>query len=90
MVISCQVVCGNLRSPTYVITILTKTMAHHFCSLVHSMLNSQLGSEHAVIKVVNEVGGGWDKTVGSGLYPLLGLFGLAMSPTKASHRPKYA
>ena len=33
-------------------------------------------------------GGGWD--AGGGLNPPLGLFGLAMSPRSASHRPKHA
>ena len=32
-------------------------------------------------KVVSEVGGGRQKGLGSGLYHLLGLFVLAMSPT---------
>ena len=34
------------------------------------------------------VGGGWE--AGSGLNPLLGLFGLAMSPRSTSNRPKHA
>ena len=33
-------------------------------------------------------GGGWK--AGGGLYAPLGLFGLAMSPRSASHRPKHA
>ena len=31
-------------------------------------------------------GGGWE--FGGGLYPPLGIFGLAMSPRSASHRPE--
>ena len=34
-----------------------------------------------------EGGGGW--AAGGGLNPPLGLFGLAMSPRSASHRPKH-
>ena len=42
-----------------------------------------------------QVGGGWvggrgEWAAGSGLNPSLGLFGLAMSPTIVSHRPKNA
>ena len=33
-------------------------------------------------------GGGW--AVGGGLYPPLGLFGLAMNPRSASYRLKHA
>ena len=33
-------------------------------------------------------GRGW--AAGGGLNPLLGLFGLAMNPRSASHRPKHA
>ena len=33
-------------------------------------------------------GGGWEAS--GELNPPLGLFGLAMSPTSASHRPKHA
>ena len=33
-------------------------------------------------------GGGW--VAGGVLNPLLGLFGLSMSPRSASHRPKHA
>ena len=33
-------------------------------------------------------GGGWE--TGGGLNPPLGLFGLAMGPRNASHRPKHA
>ena len=33
-------------------------------------------------------GGGW--AAGGGLYPLSGLFGLAMSPRSANNRPKHA
>ena len=35
-------------------------------------------------------GGGGEWEAGGGLNPLLGLFGLAMSPRSASHRPKHA
>ena len=36
------------------------------------------------------VGGEGRQAAGSGLSPPLGLFGLAMSPRSASHRPKHA
>ena len=36
------------------------------------------------------MGGGGGYEVKGGLNPLLGLFGLAMSPRSASHRPKHA
>ena len=41
------------------------------------------------------VGGAWDRwrggwAAGGRLNPLLGLFGLAMSPRSATHQPKYA
>ena len=36
------------------------------------------------------MGGGGARAAGGGLKPPLGLFGLAMSPRSASHRPKHA
>ena len=38
----------------------------------------------------DRVGGGEGWAAGAGLYPLLGLFEVAMSPRSASHRPRHA
>ena len=41
-------------------------------------------------KIVSGVGGGRGWPIGDGLYPLLRVFRLVMSPTSDSHRAKYA
>ena len=49
-----------------------------------------IGMYKGMVGERGRVGGGEGWAAGGGLYPMLGLFEVAMSPRSATHRPRHA